>query len=71
MKEDNFFLGQVEDKIAQCENKYIATHTGFMDAHQQSLARIFCRKNFVIVFTQEQEANPEAAAERPALRSLF
>ena len=71
MKEDNFFLGQVEDKIAQCENKYIAPHTGFMDAHQQSLARIFCRKNFVIVFTQEQEANPEAAAERPALRSLF
>ncbi len=71
MKEDNFFLGQVEDKIAQCENKYIATHTGFMDAHQQSLAQTFCRKNFVTVFTMEQEEDPESAEERPAVRSLF
>ena len=71
MKEDNFFLGQIEDKIAQCENKFIATHTGFMDLHQQSLARVFCKKNFVQVFTQKQEEVPEMAEERPALRTLF
>ncbi len=29
MKEDNFFLAQIEDKLAQCENKYIVTRTGF------------------------------------------
>lgn len=39
MKEDNFLLGQIEDKINQCENQYIPVHTVFLDAHQQSLAR--------------------------------
>lgn len=45
MKEDNFLLGQIEDKIAQCENKYIVTSTGFLDSHQQSIARQFLKKN--------------------------
>lgn len=39
MKEDNFLLGQIEDKINQCENQYIPVHTVFLDAHQQSLGR--------------------------------
>lgn len=38
-KEDSIKLGQVEDKIRQCENQYIATYTGFLDAHVQSIAR--------------------------------
>lgn len=66
MKEDQFLLGQIEDKIAQCENKYIVTHTGFLDSHQQSLARIYCRKNGVPVF--EQEPAQEAF---PPTRSIF
>lgn len=66
MKEDNFLLGQIEDKIAQCENKYIVTHTGFLDSHQQSVVRIYCRKNGVPVF--EQEPAQEAF---PPTRSIF
>lgn len=66
MKEDNFLLGQIEDKIAQCENKYIVTHTGFLDSHQQSVVRIYCRKSCVPVFDQE----PEKEAFPPT-RSIF
>lgn len=44
MKEDNFLLGQIEDKITQCENQYIPVHTVFLDAHQQSLARILVNR---------------------------
>ena len=70
MKEDNFFLGQLADKIAQCENKYIMTYTNFMDTHQQSIARIHCRKNFVPV----TDADPYTAADMgsiPTTRSVF
>lgn len=66
MKEDNFFLGQLEDKIAQCENKYITTHTGFLDTHQQSLARIYCRKNHIPAFDEEPQVD-----QRPPVRSVF
>lgn len=55
MKEDNFLLGQISDKISQCENKYIVTATGFLDAHQQSLARQYCRKHFVTVYEAAEE----------------
>ncbi len=55
MKEDNFLLGQISDKISQCENKYIVTATGFLDAHQQSLARQYCRKHFVPVYEAADE----------------
>lgn len=55
MKEDNFLLGQISDKISQCENKYIVTATGFLDAHQQSLARQYCRKHSVAVFEAAEE----------------
>lgn len=55
MKEDNFLLGQISDKISQCENKYIVTATGFLDAHQQSLARQYCRKHFVTVYEVADE----------------
>lgn len=65
MKEDKILLAQIADKIAQCEDKYIVTSTGFLDAHQQSLARQFCRKNFVPVC--------DAYGEQPDLpiRTLF
>jgi len=63
MKEDNFFLGQLADKIAQCENKYITTYTNFMDGHQQSIARIYCRKNFIPVFDQDPASKGPAAGD--------
>ncbi|WP_419025605.1 RNA-binding protein [Emergencia sp.] len=66
MKEDHFLLGQIEDKITQCENKYIATHTGFLDSHQQSLARIYCRKAHIPTF----DAEPQGDA-LPPTRSIF
>ena len=66
MKEDNFLLGQIEDKITQCENKYIVTHTGFLDSHQQSLARVYCRKSHIPVFDEEP-----AHENFPPTRSIF
>ncbi|MGF6376688.1 RNA-binding protein YlmH [Clostridiales Family XIII bacterium PM5-7] len=44
MKEEQLLRGQIEDKISQCENQYIPVHTTFLDAHQQSLARILIGK---------------------------
>ena len=70
MKEDSFFLGQLADKIDQCENKYITTYTNFMDGHQQSIARIYCRKNFIPV-TEEDPCTPGDMGSIPATRSIF
>lgn len=69
MKEDNFFLGQLEDKIAQCENKYITTYTNFMDTHQQSIARIHCWKNFIPVM--DKDASMSEMGSLPPTRSVF
>lgn len=69
MKEDNFLLGQIEDKISQCENKYIITSTGFLDSHQQSVARQFLKKNFYPFFEGAEE-EPDYA-DRPPVRTLF
>lgn len=70
MKEDQFFLGQLADRIAQCENKYITTYTNFMDTHQQSIARIYCRKNFIPT-AEEDQYGPEDMGSIPATRSIF
>lgn len=70
MKEDAFFLGQLADKIDQCENKYITTYTNFMDGHQQSIARIHCRKNFIPT-TDEDRYEPGDMGSIPATRSIF
>ena len=70
MKEDNFFLGQLADKIDQCENKYITTYTNFMDGHQQSIARIYCRKNFIPA-TDGDPYKPEDMGSIPPTRSIF
>ncbi len=70
MKEDNFFLGQLADKIDQCENKYITTYTNFMDGHQQSIARIYCRKNFIPT-EDEDRYSPGDMGSIPATRSIF
>lgn len=69
MKEDSFFLGQLEDKLFQCENKYITTYTNFMDTHQQSIARIHCRKNFVQVF--DEDLPMSEMGNLPTTRSIF
>jgi len=63
MKEDNFFLGQLADKIAQCENKYITTYTNFMDTHQQSIARIYCKKNFIPVLDEDPASKGSDASD--------
>jgi len=41
MNEDKIILGQAEDKISQCVERYMATNTNFMDPHQQSVVRGF------------------------------
>jgi len=69
MKEERFFLGQLADRISQCENKYIVTYTNFMDSHQQSIARSYCRKNFIPVL--EEDLLPEVVDSIPATRSVF
>ncbi|MGN0659199.1 MAG: RNA-binding protein [Emergencia sp.] len=71
MKEDNLLLGQVEDLISRCENRYITTHTGFLDSHQQSLARMYCRKNHIPVFDGNKEQEEAAAGRLPACRICF
>ena len=71
MREDDILLGQIEDKIAQCENKYIVTHTGFLDSHQQSVARIFCGKNHIEIFDAEAESAAVDAGRLPACRTRF
>ncbi|WP_425755220.1 RNA-binding protein [Ihubacter sp. rT4E-8] len=71
MREDDILLGQIEDKIAQCENKYIVTHTGFLDGHQQSVARIFCGKNHIEIFDAEAESAAVNAGRLPACRTRF
>lgn len=78
MKEDNFLLGKIEDNISKCSNKYIVTCTGFLDQHQQSLARTYCKKNFVPVFNEcpALKADKEISAEwemkeYPPARTVF
>lgn len=66
MKEDNFLLGRIEDNVARCNNKYIVTSTGFLDQHQQSVARMWCRKNFQPVFDSENNNG-----EYPPCRTVF
>lgn len=39
MKEDKIFLAQIEDKLQQCQNNYMAVYTGFMDLRQKSMAQ--------------------------------
>ncbi len=39
MNEDKLILAQAEDRIEQCRNYDMLTHTGFLDARQQSLVR--------------------------------
>ena len=63
MKEDNYLLGQIEDKISACDNKYIMTNTGFLDSHQQSIARIFCKKNHIPIYPLEFSRNGSAASD--------
>ncbi len=39
MNEDKILLGQAEDRIDQCLDRYMLTATGFLDTHQQSVLR--------------------------------
>lgn len=42
-KEEKIFAARVEDQIRACENKYMMTHTDFLDLHQRSLAESVIR----------------------------
>lgn len=44
MNEENILLGQAEDRITQCLDRYMLTFTGFLDPHQQALLRQKMRK---------------------------
>ena len=44
MNEENILLGQAEDRISQCLDRYMLTFTGFLDPHQQALLRQKMRK---------------------------
>lgn len=44
MKEDNILLGNIKDKIRQCENQYRVTRSVFLDMRQQSLVEGLCKK---------------------------
>lgn len=37
-KEDKILLSQIEDRIRQCEERYMTTHTHFLDLRERSLA---------------------------------
>lgn len=37
MKDDKILIAYTEDKIAQCEDCYMPTHTDFLDMHQRSV----------------------------------
>jgi RNA-binding protein YlmH len=44
MKEDAILLAGIEDKINQCLEYYITTHTAFLDMRQRTLAEGICRR---------------------------
>ncbi len=44
MKEDNILLGNISDKIRQCENQHRVTRSAFLDIRQQSLVEGLCKK---------------------------
>lgn len=71
MKEDNFLLGQIEDKINRANQKYVVTQTGFLDAHQQSLCREYCRKQHIPVLDEEEEKKALQAGTLPMVRTCF
>lgn len=45
MKEDAILLAGIEDKINQCQEYYITTHTTFLDMRQRTLADGVCRRH--------------------------
>ncbi len=52
MKEDTILLAGIEDKIQQCMDQYIVTHSSFLDMRQRTLAETLCRqtKGFQYIF---------------------
>lgn len=49
-KEDKVLLAGIEDKIRQCEDQYITTHSSFLDMRQRTLAEARCRQHHGIRF---------------------
>lgn len=42
-KEEKMLMARVQDLMRECENKYMITHTDFLDLHQRSLAEAVIR----------------------------
>lgn len=45
MKEDEVLLAGIEDKISQCLENYMVTHSLFLDMRQRTLADALCRQH--------------------------
>lgn len=77
-KEDEILLSRMEDRIRQCEGRYMFTHTGFLDLRQRSLTEQALRyraglnysfyggyeeaERVIAVFIPEYAAGEDAAA---------
>ena len=67
MKEDNFLLGQIEDKITQCEKQiYRNTYWIFWTVISNRWPGVYCRKAHIPVFDEEP-----AHENFPPTRSIF
>lgn len=44
IKEDKMLLAMAEDRLNQCSQQYMVTHTGFLDLRQRSLVENRCRQ---------------------------
>lgn len=49
-KEDKILAAQIEDRINQCEERYLITNTGFLDIRQQSIVKSLLRSGPVSRF---------------------
>ena len=64
-KEDKILLAAIEDKMRQCENRYTATNTTFLDLRQRALAENFCKAERSLVLLSER---PDGTYENPDVK---
>ena len=73
-KEDKILLATIEDKRRQCEIRYAATNTVFLDMRQRALAEAFCKTDRSLMLLSER---PDGTYENPDIagsgrvRALF
>jgi len=47
MNEEKYLIAGIEDKIKQCEERYMVTNTAFFDMNRRSMAEIYVKKNHI------------------------